>query len=124
MIIKYQELLAQYPFLTVLQYNNTEFVGVVQNQDTAFTGLYDIGVCTTQLEKTQFLAMADQWWWESNRMIPINIFMKHDWAAFNHTLKTFNTKNTEILCGHVVNLNFIHQKRIKRRSIQLVKKAK
>ena len=123
-IDKYQELFEQYPFLTVLKYNDTEYVGIIQNQDSAFTSLYDISFCRTPNEKKLFLALADQWWWESNRMIPINIFLKQDWRLFKHTLKTFNNKDVEIVAGHVVNLNSISEKRVKRRSIQLVKRVK
>lgn len=123
-IDKYQELFEQYPFLTVLKYNDTEYVGIIQNQDSTFTSLYDISFCRSTNEKSLFLSLADQWWWESNRMIPINIFLKQDWRVFKHTLRTFNNKDVEIVAGHVVNLNSISEKRVKRRSIQLVKRVK
>jgi len=121
---RYQELFEKYPFLTVVSYDDMEYVGIVQNQDNMFTSLYDISFCRTLEEKELFLNLADQWWWESNRMIPINIFLKNDWRAFRHTLRTFNNKNLEVLAGHVVNLSKISEKRIKRRSIQLVKRVK
>lgn len=123
-IEKYQELFTQYPFLTVLAYNDKEYVGVIQNQDTNFTSLYDISFCANSEQKDLFLSLADSWWWESNRMIPINIFLKQDWKIFKHTLRTFNNKDVEIIAGHIVNLNSISEKRVKRRSIQLVKRVK
>jgi hypothetical protein len=122
MITKYKDLFNKYPFLTVVSYNGQEFTGIVQNQDSNFTNFYDISLCRTAAEKQLFLELADQWWWESNRLLPINIFLKTDWLVFKHTLRTFNNKPLEIICGHVVNLNNINQKRIKRRSIQLIKK--
>ena len=123
-IDKYSELFEKYPFLTVLKYNDTEYVGIIQNQDSTFTSLYDISFCRSKNEKSLFLNLADQWWWESNRMIPINIFLKQDWRVFKHTLRTFNNKDAEIIAGHVVNLSNISEKRVKRRSIQLVKRVK
>ena len=121
---KYKEIFEQYPFLSVLRYNDTEYLGVIQNQDANFTSLYDISFCKTPNQKKLFLSLADQWWWESNRMIPINIFLKNDWKIFKHTIRTFNNKDVEVLAGHIVNLNSISEKRIKRRSIQLVKRVK
>jgi hypothetical protein len=123
MLNNYNELFKQYPFLSVLKYNDMEYVGVIQNQDQHFTSLYDIDSCTLE-QKKLFLYLADQWWWESNRLIPINIFLKNDWNLFKHTLRTFNNKDVELLAGHVVNLHNISEKRIKRRSIQLVKRVK
>jgi len=124
MLNTYNELFEQYPFLSVLKYNDMEYVGVIQNQDSQFTSLYDINFCKSTEQKQVFLNLADQWWWESNRLIPINVFLKQDWNIFKHTLRTFNNKDVEILAGHVVNLNNITEKRIKRRSIQLVKRVK
>ena len=118
------EIFEKYPFLTLIRYVDQEYIGVIQNQDNNFTNIYDINMCNSSQEKALFLSLAEQWWWESNRMIPVNIFLKNDWTVFKHTLKTFNNKDVEIVRGHVVNLNNISEKRIKRRSIQLVRKVK
>ena len=39
-------------------------------------------------------------------------------------IKTFNSKDTEIIFGPVVNLGEIAEKRIKRKSIQLIRTTK
>jgi hypothetical protein len=66
--------------------------------------------------------MADQWWWESNRLIPINVFLKQDWVEFRVCLKTFNSKDVVIQHGPYVSLREIAAKRSKRRSITLVRR--
>ena len=43
---------------------------------------------------------------------------------FRYAIKTFNSKDAEIVFGPVVNLSEIAEKRIKRKSIQLVRVPK
>ena len=74
--------------------------------------------------RKNFLDMGEVWWWESNRKIPINIFLKFEMQIFKPYIKTFNSKDAELLFGPVVNLSEIAEKRIKRKSIQLVRTVK
>jgi hypothetical protein len=75
-------------------------------------------------EKKSFLELGEVWWWESNRKIPINIFLKKEMHDFKPYIKTFSSKDVEILFGPTVNLSEIAEKRIKRKSIQLVRSVK
>ena len=115
-------LLDQYPFMSFLTYGGNEYIGVVQNADEFITTIYDYAALRTLEQKTVFLAMADQWWWESNRLIPINVFLKQDWVEFRVCLKTFNSKDVVIQHGPYVSLREIAAKRSKRRSITLIRK--
>jgi hypothetical protein len=83
--------------------------------------MYDISMIKTDVEKSRFLELGEVWWWESNRRIPINIFLKQDMSPFRYTIKTFNSKDVEVVFGPTVNLSDIAEKRIKRKSIQLVR---
>ena len=116
-------LLDQYPFLSYITYGGNDYIGVVQNADEFITTIYDYAALRTLEQKTVFLAMADQWWWESNRLIPINVFLKLDWAEFRFCLKTFNSKDVVIQHGPYVSLREIASKRSKRRSITLVRRV-
>jgi len=115
-------LLDQYPFLSFITYGGNDYIGIVQNADEFITTIYDFAALRTLEQKTVFLAMADQWWWESNRLIPINVFLKQDWVEFRVCLKTFNSKDVVIQHGPYVSLREIASKRSKRRSITLVKR--
>jgi hypothetical protein len=77
-----------------------------------------------EAERTLFLEMGEIWWWESNRKIPINIFLKSEMQVFRPFIKTFNSKDAELVFGPTVNLSEIAEKRIKRKSIQLVRSVK
>jgi hypothetical protein len=118
----FQKLAAKYPFITLCVYANEEYVGIVQNRDDAITTIYDFGAVQNQQQKLEFLELANTWWWESNRSIPINIFLRGDWDQFKSTLRTFSNKDLEILHGPVCSLMDIARKKSKRKSITLVRR--
>jgi hypothetical protein len=97
-------------------------VGVVQNKDDAVTTIYDFGSIPLQEDKMKFLELATTWWWESNRSIPINIFLRTEWEPFRYTLRTFVNKDLEILHGPACSLLDISRKKSKRKSITLVRR--
>ncbi len=95
---------------------------MIQNVDDVLTTMYDYGALNNLEEKQHFLALADTWWWESNRLIPINVFLKTEWAPFKMIVKTMNSKDVDIKFGPHISLKSIASKRTKRRSITLVRK--
>ena len=117
-----KQLLERYPYLTYLTYGGNDYVGIVQNVDDIITTIYDYSILRTAEEKAKFLELGDVWWWESNRGIPINLFLKQDWAPFRVVLRTLNSKDVDIKLGPYVSLKEMSLKRSKRRSITLVRK--
>lgn len=115
-------LLEQYPFITYLIYGGNEYIGIIQNSDEQITTIYDYGSLKSSDQKRKFLDLGEQWWWESNRMIPINVFLKQDWSEFKCCIKTMNSKDVNIRLGPHLNLKEMASKRSKRRSITLVRK--
>jgi len=119
----FSKLADKYPFITLCVYASTEYVGIVQNQDDLVTTIYDFGSIQDMDLKREFLELANVWWWESNRSIPINIFLKSDWDPFRVYLKTFVNKDLEIVHGPVCSLIDISRKKSKRKSITLVRRV-
>lgn len=119
----FEKLAEKYPFITLCVYATTEYVGIIQNQDDAITTIYDFGAIQDIEIKRQFLELANVWWWESNRSVPINIFLKGDWDMFKPYLRTFTNKDLEILHGPVCSLSEMSRKKSKRKSITLVRRV-
>ena len=111
-----------FPFITVINYVEQEFVGIIINQDNQITSMYDYTLLKTDEEKQRFLQLGEEWWWESNRLIPINIFLAREIGQFRYAIRNFSTKDVKVLLGPCTSLNDIITKRIKRRSIVLVRK--
>lgn len=120
---KQTEFIKKYPFISYVVYGGNEYIGIIQNVDDILTTVYDFGSLKTELEKTTFLALGETWWWESNRSIPINVFLRADWGPFRYSLKTMNSRDVEIKFGPYVSLKEIAAKKTKRRSIVLVRKV-
>jgi hypothetical protein len=116
----FQEL---HPFISCIKSNNIEYVGIVINFDTHVTSIYDISLVNVA-DRKNFLELGETWWWESNRKLPISIFLKTEMQSFRYAIKTFSSKDVELVFGPTVNLSEIAEKRIKRKSIQLVRVPK
>ncbi len=112
----------KFPFLSLIRKGDMEFVGIVQNQDNHVISFYDYGRIMSPQDKMKFLKYGEIWWYESNRKIPINIFIKREFKYFRTTLVSLNSKDIEIVHGPTLRLSDIAKKRIKRRTIQLVRK--
>lgn len=117
-----QKLNDNHPFITVCSYAGQEYIGVIQNRDDDITTFYDYGAIIEQELKKLFLELGDVWWWESNRLIPINIFLKDEWQPFKQYLRTFNNKSLIIIHGPTTSISDLTKRRVKRRSITLVKR--
>jgi len=118
----FTKLAEKYPFITLCVYASTEYVGIVQNQDEIVTTIYDFGSVLDLEDKRRFLELANCWWWESNRQIPINIFLKSEWDQFRPSLRTFINKDLTVLHGPVCSLSEMARKKSKRKSITLVRR--
>ena len=112
----------KFPFLSLIQKGDMEFVGIVQNQDNNVISFYDYGRLMSPQDKMRYLKCGEIWWYESNRKLPINIFLKGDFKYFRTTLVTLNSKDVVIVEGPTVRLSDISKKRVKRRTIQLVRR--
>ena len=112
----------KFPFLSLIRKGDLEYVGIVQNEDLSVISFYDYGRLMMPQDKMRFLKCGEIWWYESNRKLPINIFLKGDFKYFRSTLVTLNSKDVEIVAGPTVRLSEISNKRVKRRTIQLVRK--
>ena len=118
-----ENLQQNFPFISVINYVDQEYVGVIINQDSNITSMYDYSAIKTEEEKSKFLELGEAWWWESNRQIPISIFLSKEIAPYRYAIRNFSTKDVKLLLGPCVSLNQIITKRIKRRSIVLVRRA-
>jgi len=114
----------KFPFLSVVTYGGNEYIGIINNQDAFITSMYIYTDLRSDDDKAKFVELGEVWWWESNRMIPINIFLRGEIEPFRYAIMTMNSKDVKVSIGPCVNLNNLTVKRIKRKSVQLVRKPK
>jgi hypothetical protein len=119
---KVKEFLERFPFMSLVRYGDQELVGIIQNSDQTVVTMYVYNLLKDGEDKTNFVEMGEEWWWGSNRLIPINIVLKEPMRRFAYALKTYSTKDFEVLYGHQTSLTNVITKRTKRRQISLVRK--
>lgn len=111
-----EKLSRQYPYLSILRYGNkTEYIGIIQHADTSIITFYDFGALKDSEERKLYLELAEKWWHETNRSLPINIYHRHKWNSLAHTIKSLVTRETLIIFGPSTSLNSLAVK--KRRKI-------
>lgn len=116
------EIKEKFPFLSGLRCQTHEYIGIIQNSDDKIISFYDYESIRTPEEKVLFLQHGDTWWWESNRLLPINIFMQGEMTQFRYCMKHVVNKDIELMFGSITSLNNIMKKRIKKRQIQLIRR--
>lgn len=117
----YAQLVEKFEFLTIAEYGGEEFIGIVQNCDHQMVTMYDLQAIPLKEHRHKFLELGNRWWYESNRFIPINIFLKNDFQIFRPYLKTFIRKEFKVIAGPMTSLQEMLNKRIKRKTVQMIK---
>ena len=118
----FSRLSKNHPFITVCSYAGQDYVGIVQNRDDVVTTIYDYGAILDQVLRDRFLELGDTWWWESNRLVPINMFLKEEWMVFKPYIRTFNNKSLTVVHGPTCSMLELAKRKSKRKSITLVKR--
>lgn len=114
----------KYPFISVVTYGGNEYVGIIVNQDQYVTTILNFSSLRSEYDKKLFLKLGEVWWMESNRLIPITIFLRKEIERIKYCSMSMNSKDVKVVLGPTVNLNNLHVKRVKRKSVQLIRKPK
>jgi len=117
-----KELLDKFPFLTYGTMNGVQYIGIVQNADSQLISVYLLHEIPTEGLRKEFIACAMEWWWGSNRQIPINVFLKDRFRPFRPYLKHFSRKDFNLESGPIVSLQETIARRVRKRQITLVRR--
>ena len=110
------------PFITCVRHKDVEYIGIIQNTNDKFITMYDYDNIRTETEKKVFIELGALWWYDSNRILPLNIFLHEEMRPFRDYLKTISIKDSTVVFGPVTSLRTLMKKRTKKRQISLVRK--
>lgn len=94
-----ESILENFPFLTVLRYLDTEYIGIVTDSDNETTSFYPFSESMNSSEKDLFIKLGLTWWWETNRKLPISISLFNSWRPLLKYSTSFITKEVEYVSG-------------------------
>ncbi len=121
---KILEILEKFPFLTYGVMQGEEYLGIIQNSDNQFTSMYILDLIPDENSRKIFMEFGHDWWWDSNRKVPINVFIKDPrFKHFRSCLRMFSSKDFEIVQGPTVSLAETMNRRIRKRQVVLVRKV-
>jgi hypothetical protein len=120
------EVLEKYPFLTFGTHGiniKKDYLGVVQNSDSKLVSMYIIDDIQEPVMLELFLEFCETWWWNSNRRVPINMFIKDPrFKLFRSCLKHFSRKDFEHKVGPMISLADALTRRVRKRQVTLVRR--
>lgn len=117
-----ETILKSYPFLSYGTLLDTPYLGIVQNSDAQLLSMYVLDAIPTELLRREYLKCGDEWWWDSNRLLPINLFLKERFLPFRPFLKHFSRKDFQLEAGPAVSLQDTISRRVRKRQITLVRR--
>lgn len=117
-----QKLLEKFPFLSYGTLLDTHYLGIIQNSDSQLLSMYVIDMIPTEDMRRDFLQCGEEWWWQSNRLLPINIFLKEKFRPYRPFLKHFNRKDFDLKAGPSVSLQETIARRVRKRQVTLLRK--
>lgn len=120
---KIQQILERFPFLSYGRLQDTHYLGIIQNSDNQLLSMYVLDVIPDERLRQLFLKLGEDWWYESNRQIPINIFCKEKFKVFRPFLKHFSRKDFDLMAGPSVSLQETIARRVRKRQVTLVRRT-
>jgi hypothetical protein len=114
-------ILEKFPFLSYGIMLDVPYLGIILNSDNQLISLYSLDMIPAEL-RPLFLELGQQWWWESNRQVPIHIFLKDKTKLFRPYIKHFSRKDFDLKAGPSVSLQETIARRVRKRQVTLVRK--
>jgi len=119
MALNLEEIQKNYPFLSLIKVGKEEYVGIIQNCDARIISIYCYDFIPKGLTEL-FLEHGKNWWWESNRKTPVNMFIGNDFVVFRPSLRSFSLKETEVVFGPITKLSDLTSNKKLRRKTERI----
>jgi hypothetical protein len=110
-----------YPYVTVLEHNGVTYYGIIKIKSKQYCTLYCFHLMNED-QQEELLEQAYIWWCQSNRTIPMCLFMREEIEQYEVFTQRFNTDSVKFISGPVISLSDLPTKRIKRRNVALKKR--
>lgn len=119
---KIAAILEQFPFLSYGSMAEQHYLGIIQNSDAQLLSMYVLDLIPDEALRREFLRLGDVWWWESNRLLPISIFLGARFKPFRPYMRHFSRKDFNLIAGPAVSLQETIARRVRKRQVTLVRR--
>lgn len=127
MIYDKQKLLERFPFIAVVastsNQNLPETIGIVLGSNKNTITILDISRITDAKKFSHFLNICQDWWWYSNRNIPVNLYYPNEIEEFMVHVKHYSSKSYAVITGHVASLDIVvatHRSNARNRTLRII----
>lgn len=118
-----EAILEKFPFLSYGTLKDKPYLGIILNCDNKILSMYVLDLIPDEGMRKLLLSFGEEWWWDSNRQVPINMFIKDPrFRAFRTCLRHFSRKDFNVVAGHIVSLADAMARRVRKRQISLIRR--
>ena len=94
-----------FPYISVIEDGNTdEYIGIIISYNKNTISFIDINKIKIKQELLDLLSLCKNWWWYSNRVIPINLYYFEQTKPFMKYLTHLPTKTSTVIIGNAYSL--------------------
>lgn len=95
------------PFVSVIEMDNIRYRGIIINSDKSHISFIDLSKINDDEKLYDFLDLGLNWWWFSNKKIPINLYYPEECMPYMNKITHLPAKNSTIKQGHIISLQKI-----------------
>lgn len=97
-----------FPYFSVIQTSDeTEYIGIILSHNKSIMSFIDVSLINSKPEFTKLIELCQQWWWYSNRLIPINLYYHDDMKPYMQYVVHVSSKTSTVLFGHSTSLETV-----------------
>lgn len=107
MQIDREKIRTKFPYLSIIVTSDKlEFTGVILSHNKNTVSFIDIDKISSKDKFTKLIELCQQWWWYSNRMIPINLYYYDDMQPYMGYISHVSARSSEII-GYSISLETV-----------------
>lgn len=107
---------SDFPFLAMIEFADETHIGIVLNKDKHSITFIDFNKIHSSEKLKKIINIGMNWWWYSNRAIPLNLFYYEDVLPYMQHVTSLPAKTSEVLCGHVCSLETLIDRKYYRKN--------
>lgn len=94
-----------FPYISVIEDGNgDEYVGIIIAYNKNTISFIDINKIKNKQTMIELLSLCKNWWWYSNRIIPINLYYYEQSLPYMKYLTHLPAKTSTVIIGNIYSL--------------------
>lgn len=100
-----EQIKESFPFISVIEDSNEkEYIGIILSHNKNTISFIDLNKIKSKEKLLALIELCKNWWWYSNRIIPLNLYYYDQSAPFMQYLSHLPSRTSEVIIGNIFTL--------------------